>query len=213
MARFRRGNPLALAVLAFLSERPMHPYEIGQLLRQRGNAETIKINYGSLYTVVQSLEKHGLVEVAGVQRQGNRPERTVYALTDPGRAELHEWLTELVSVPAKEYPLFGAALSLMGVLGPDEVCELLTSRAAELEVRAAGVRGVAEGLGTKLPRLFLVETEYQAHMMAAEAAWVRGLVKEIESGSLDGVEEWRQMRATGEVPEKWKDLEEPGTDT
>ncbi|WP_419993558.1 helix-turn-helix transcriptional regulator [Streptomyces boninensis] len=212
MARFRRGNPLALAVLAFLSERPMHPYEIGQLLRQRGNSETIKINYGSLYTVVQSLEKHGLVEVAGVQRQGNRPERTVYALTDAGNAELHEWLAELVGEPVKEYPVFGAALSLMGVLGPDEVVELLTTRAEHLEVRAAGGRGVAEGLAEKLPRLFIVEAEYQAHMMAAEAAWVRGLAKEIASGSLDGVEEWRQLRDTGEVPEKWKRLEEPETD-
>src|SRR5437899_3284101 len=109
-ARRKLSNPLALAVMVFLGERPMHPYEIARLLRQRGKEHTIKINYGSLYTVVQNLEKHGFVEVAGVQRQGNRPERTLYGLTAEGRIEMHDWLADLVAVPAKEYPAFEAAL-------------------------------------------------------------------------------------------------------
>jgi DNA-binding PadR family transcriptional regulator len=212
MAQRKLGNPLALAVLAFLDERPMHPYEIAQLLRQRAKGETIKINYGSLYTVVRSLEKHGYVEVAGVQRQGNRPERTVYSLTEAGRAEMHDWLAELVSAPAKEYPLFAAALSLIGVLGPDEAVELLASRAEVLEVQAAALRGVVDGISRKLPRLFVIETEYQAHMLEAEAVWVQGLVKEIESGALEGVAEWRRLRETGEMPEDWRNLEDDVTD-
>jgi len=71
--RRKLSNPLALAVMVLLSERPMHPYEIAQTLRQRGKEHSVKINFGSLYTVVQNLEKHGCVEVAEVQRKATVP--------------------------------------------------------------------------------------------------------------------------------------------
>src|SRR5689334_2649094 len=81
MRRRKLRNPLALAVLATLWQKPMHPYEIAQTLRRQGKDSSTKINYGSLYTVVQSLEKLGFVEITDVERQGNRPERTVYGIT------------------------------------------------------------------------------------------------------------------------------------
>jgi DNA-binding PadR family transcriptional regulator len=206
--RRKLSNPLALAVLAFLAERPMHPYEIAQLLRQRGKEHSIKINFGSLYTVVQNLEKHGFVAAAGVQKRGNRPERTVYAITDTGREEMHDWITEIVAVPRREYVHFEAALSLLGVLPPDEAVEALQTRLARQEIAAAGLRGALAKLYETLPRVFVIETEYQAHMLEAEAVWLRGLLKELEDGSLGGVEEWRGWHETGEMPAEWQDLEE-----
>ncbi len=42
------SNPLALAVLACLHERPMHPYEMASTMRERGKEQSIKLNYGGL---------------------------------------------------------------------------------------------------------------------------------------------------------------------
>ena len=104
MTRRRKvDNPLALAVLVLTAERPMHPYEMAQVLRERGKHTSINIKRGSLYTVVRSLQRHGLIEATGTFRQGRRPERTVYALTDAGRAETRDWLRELIAVPEKEF--------------------------------------------------------------------------------------------------------------
>ncbi|MEU9468694.1 PadR family transcriptional regulator [Streptomyces avermitilis] len=206
--RRKLSNPLALAVMVLLTEKPMHPYEIAQTLRRRGKDTTTKINYGSLYTVVQNLEKHGFVEVAEVQRQGNRPERTLYGITDAGREEATEWLSDLLAVPAREYPIFETALSLLGVLHPDEVTRLLDERLTQLEVQVASARGGLEKLYETLPRLFLVETEYQLHMVEAQAEWVRGFLRELHDGSLAGVEAWRRFHETGEIPPGFQDLEE-----
>ena len=85
MTRRRVANPLALAVLCCLTERPMHPYEISTALRSRGKELSIKLNYGSLYSVVESLQKHGLIRSVEKTREGRRPERTVYEITDAGR--------------------------------------------------------------------------------------------------------------------------------
>src|SRR5215813_5672818 len=94
------SNPLALAVLACLFERPMHPYEMATTLRERGKEHSIKLNYGSLYTVVDNLAKHGLIEAVEARREGRRPERTVYRLTSAGGEELDDWMAELLAVPA-----------------------------------------------------------------------------------------------------------------
>ncbi|WP_330353315.1 PadR family transcriptional regulator [Streptomyces chartreusis] len=203
LRRRKLSNPLALAVLTTLWQKPMHPYEIAQTLRQQGKDVSTKINYGSLYTVVQNLEKHGFVEVTEVQKQGNRPERTVYGLTEAGREEMTEWLSDLMAVPAKEYPIFETALSLMGALPPDEVVRLLEERVKALEVQAASGRGALEKLYETLPRLFLVEAEYQLHMVEAQTEWVRGFLEEIRKGTLPGVEPWRRYHETGEMPQEF----------
>jgi DNA-binding PadR family transcriptional regulator len=97
MAKRRKvGNLLALSLLTLLTERPMYPYEMAAALRERGKDNAIKINWGSLYTVVQNLEKHGFIEAVQVAREGRQPERTTYQITDAGRAELKDWLRELL---------------------------------------------------------------------------------------------------------------------
>src|SRR5215831_16621691 len=126
--RRRRTNPLALAVLSCLYEKPMHPYEVAQTLRTRAKQDSIRLNFGSLYNVVDGLAAAGMIEPVETIREGRRPERTVYAITDAGSRELTEWLSELLSVPVKEYLQFEAALSLIGALPPDEVGDLLEQR-------------------------------------------------------------------------------------
>ena len=104
MARPSRSNPLALAVLVSLYEKPMHPYEVAQTLRHRAKQESVRLNYGSLYAVVESLEKKGLIKATGTVRDGKRPERTIYQITDDGAREMNEWMTELISVPGQGVP-------------------------------------------------------------------------------------------------------------
>src|SRR5712691_5801363 len=103
MAKKRKvGNLLALAVLSYLTQRPMHPYELSRMLRDHGDARSIKFNHGSLYMVVQQLDRAGFITKQETTRDGQRPERTVYALTDAGRDEFHDWLSELVERPQHE---------------------------------------------------------------------------------------------------------------
>nr|WP_202533394.1 PadR family transcriptional regulator [Streptomyces sp. SID4923] len=194
--------------MVLLAERSMHPYEIAQTLRRRGKQHSVKINFGSLYTVVQNLEKHGYVEVTGVQRQGNRPERTLYGLTEAGRAEMLHWLSDLIAVPAEEYPVFETALALLPALPPEEVGELLADREQAQIVRAAALRGVLAQLGGSLPRVFVVETEYQLHMLEAELEWIATFRQEIGEATISGIEEWRSFHETGEVPQDWQDLDD-----
>jgi DNA-binding PadR family transcriptional regulator len=193
MARAYRSNPLALAVMICLYERPMHPYEVSTTLRQRQKHESIRLNYGSLYAVVDSLEKRGLIVATGTQRTGRLPERTIYELTDAGHVEMHDWLTELVSTPVKDYPGFEAALTFLPALPPGDVVNLLRERAQRLEIelaQTASARDLVEKRG--LPRLFWTEAEFHQVLREAELRYVRELVDDIENGTLGGLAWWRE---------------------
>src|SRR4051794_20993432 len=73
-----KPSPLGLMILALLSERPMHPYEMQRLMVARGDDRVVRVQRGSLYPAVERLEQAGLVEADTVERSGKRPERTVY---------------------------------------------------------------------------------------------------------------------------------------
>ena len=195
-AKRKVANPLALAVLACLFEKPMHPYEMATTMRERHKDESIKLNYGSLYTVIGALQRHRLIEPQETGREGNRPERTVYRIADAGRLELIDWLSELIVEPAHEYTQFEAGLSLLPVLPPDDARALLAQRCSrierELEEAKATRKFVAE---RKIPRLFSIESEYRWRLREAELLWVKELIAEIENGALDGLAMWRDFHA------------------
>jgi DNA-binding PadR family transcriptional regulator len=187
-----RSNPLALAVLGCLYERSMHPYEMATTMRNRAKHESIKLNYGSLYTVVESLQRRGLIEPVETVREGRRPERTVYAITQAGRVEFVDWLSELIGVPVKEYTQFEAGLSLLAALPPDDAVAMLEQRRMQLAMALRQMRSVlALAAEEGLPRLFSIEAEYRVALHEAELEWVEKLIGEITNESLDGLDIWR----------------------
>jgi len=186
MARRKIANPLALAVLGLLQERPMHPYEMAATLRERHKDSSFKINSGSLYDTVEALARESWIEPVETVRDGRRPERTVYTFTALGRREFLAWIDELIAVPVPEYPKFIAAVSYLGALGPDRACEALAQRAEHLgrrieDTEAALAATVGSG---RVPRLFMIEVECALHSWEAELAWTRRTIAEIRDGTL-----------------------------
>ncbi|MFJ9363373.1 PadR family transcriptional regulator [Nocardia sp. NPDC101769] len=192
---FRRVNPLALAVLVQLWERPMHPYQISQTLKQRGKDGSVRINYGALYPVVESLLNQGFIEVVGAEQDGNRPARTVYRITPDGVVEMRDWLRAWISEPEKEYPRFMAALSFLPALGPDEAVALLRRRVTVLDKQIAEIRTATDAVVSWLPEVLLIEGNYEMHMLTADRDFTAALAARIESDELGGIEGWRTMAA------------------
>jgi DNA-binding PadR family transcriptional regulator len=206
--RRKVGNLLALSLLSLLAQKPMYPYEMAQTLRARGKEQNFKINWGSLYTVVQNLEKYGFIEAAVTEREGRQPERTTYQITDPGLAELRDWLSELLSVPEDDRGGFVTALSEAGILPPDAVIGLLTSRLATLDKANASQQADLKSWSERLPRVLLIEGEYQLAMRTAQAGWLRGLLGELVAGTISGMDGWRYLHETGKPSPEFAELDE-----
>jgi DNA-binding PadR family transcriptional regulator len=203
MSTRRVSNPLALAVLSCLAERPMHPYEMASTMRERHKDDAIKLNYGSLYSVIEALCRHQLIVAKETVKDGKRPERTIYELTEGGQYELYDWLSELLAQPMKEFTRFEAGLSLMAVLPPQKAVALLQHRVEMLEIDIAKAKSVLTYTkGEKLPRLHVIDREYHTMALEAERTWTRALIAEIAADTLDGMEEWHSWHPEPGKPAK-----------
>lgn len=190
------ANPVAMATLGALLERPMHPYQLARILAERG----VPVNRGSLYDTVEAMARAGWIEPQTSEREGVRPPRTPYALTEIGQAELVRRLDAQVRRPRPEFPEFLGAISHMGVLGPKRAAEALTERAERLAGMIAGLEARVE-LAVRdedVPRLFVIEAEYAVVMLRAEQGWVVALIDEISSGRLP----WPRPRRHGKKARK-----------
>jgi DNA-binding PadR family transcriptional regulator len=195
MARRREvGNLLALAVLSYLTQKPMHPYELGRTLREHGDARSIKFNHGSLYMVVHQLEKAGYVVEQETTRAGGRPERTVYAITDAGRKEQQDWLRELVEMPQHEYPQFVAALAFIAALPPEDAVELLGRRLRRLATQRTEIRGLVDTtLAAGVHPLFLVEEDLRLALLDTESEFVERLIEQITHPDTGWGQQWAEF--------------------
>ncbi|MFJ6621718.1 PadR family transcriptional regulator [Kitasatospora sp. NPDC091335] len=181
MAKRRKvSNPLALAVLAELTIEPMHPYEMGRRLKEQGKDRNIKYNRSSLYMVVEQLRKAGFVAERETVRDTQRPERTVYALTEEGTAELGDWMRELVAEPQHEYPAFGVALCLLAALPIEESAQLLARRLEALDARIEASRAMLHEVGgMDVHPMFVVEEDYALALLEAERRYTEHLIGQL----------------------------------
>lgn len=181
-----RRSTLALTVLALLQYKPLHPYGIQQLIKQWGKDQVVNVSQrASLYRVIERLQDAGLIRVLETARDHAYPERTVYEITDAGRAEARVWLLEMLAEPERGFPEFPAALSHLLMLTRQEMLDALERRgsalAAALERYDAALASQAE---RQLPRITALETEYLRAITAAEAQWVRLVTGDLRAGRL-----------------------------
>ncbi len=193
MTRQFRRSPIALAVLALLREAPMHPYRMQRLIKERGKDQVINVEQrASLYQTISQLLRAGLIAIAETSREEGFPERTVYKLTEQGHHTALNWLREMLSTPAQEYPEFPAAVSLLPLLRPDDALGQLEIRAATLAGQIADIQAEVEAQAGSLPRLFLLESEYMQRVLEAELKWVRSISADLRSGRLTWDASWVQ---------------------
>ena len=185
MPRSAPLTPLGISALSLLVEEPMHPYEMYQLLMARHEDRLVKVRPGTLYHAVGRLEERGLVETAGTDREGNRPERTTYRITPAGREALTVRLQDMLAEPVNEYPSFPLAVAEAYNLPAAVVLELLDRRLVLLQGQLEFLqKGEAAVLKKDVARKYWIDLEYQQTMLRSEMGWIRSLQDQLRSGEL-----------------------------
>jgi DNA-binding PadR family transcriptional regulator len=192
-----RRSALGLIVLWLLSQKPLHVYGMQKLLEAEGKGRVVNVrSRASLYQALERLMRLGLVEVSETVRVAGYPDRIVYAITDPGREAAREWLRAMLRDTGEEFPEFVAAVSLVFALSPDDARAQLEQRERRLAGELAETEAAMTDVPPGLPRLFVLEEEYRRAMLAAELAWLRGVIDDLREQRLHWTEEWlREIEA------------------
>jgi DNA-binding PadR family transcriptional regulator len=176
-------TPMGVMVLALLREGDMHPYEMVRLMRTRRDDRLLTITNGTLYHTVARLQRAGLLDEVGIDRDGNRPERTTYTLTDAGLDALVGWLRRELSRIDRPSD-FRVALAEAHNLERDDVIESLRIRRAALgEAHVLHRDGLAGARTRKAPEQVLVEFERQEVLLEAELRWLDSLLTRLEAAA------------------------------
>ncbi|MCH5584886.1 PadR family transcriptional regulator [Shimazuella sp. AN120528] len=186
-----KKSPIALAILCLLIEEPMHPYRMQQLIKERGKEEVINVRHRtSIYQTIDRLYRDGAITVQGKKSNEGKPDLIVYEVTEEGRKAAYTWTREMLSVPKKEFLEFPAAISFLMLLKPKEVLEDLKKRASALEDMLNQIDMQLQMVRNEIPRLFLLETEFQRTLVVAELEWVRSIVDEIQTKKIYWDKDW-----------------------
>ncbi|GAA4072653.1 hypothetical protein GCM10023065_28800 [Microbacterium laevaniformans] len=179
-----RLTPLGVMVLALLREDDMHPYEMIRLMRHRHDDRIVSVTNGTMYHTVARLEKSGLLAEVGVDRDGNRPERTTYTLTDAGHEVVQDWVR-------RELPLldrhveFRVALAEAHNLPREDVVALLSTRREQLaRARDELADGIAHARESKtgpasVIEQYLIEIDRERALLAADHDWLADLLERL----------------------------------
>ncbi|WP_240913376.1 PadR family transcriptional regulator [Paenibacillus favisporus] len=199
-----KKSPVALAILCFLIEEPMHPYRMQQLIKERGKDEVINVRHRtSIYQTIDRLHRDHAIAIHEKKKNEGKPDFIVYEITDMGRNAAYSWIREMLSTPAQEFLEFPAAISFLALLTPEEVVSLFTQRLGTLQNTLAGLEEQMQTqMSTGLPRLFLLESEYQGAVLRAEMEWLQSVIADIQSHKLKwSMEELRNIaRQLGNHP-------------
>jgi DNA-binding PadR family transcriptional regulator len=175
-------TPLGVSVLALLRERPMHGYEMFQTLVTRREDRIVKVRPGSLYHVVYRLAQENLIRPTATGRDGNRPERTTFEITDAGLGALTDRVRELVATPVNEFPRFVAGLAEIHNLDRETAVAAVRSRVAALEADAAEISSVRDA--GSAPAMYLTALDYLLATTRSKLDWLREFADALESGRL-----------------------------
>ena len=174
-------TPLAVSGLALLAERPMHPYEMYQLMLERHEDRFVKVRPGSLYHAVERLHADELVEATGTEREGNRPERTTYAITAKGRAAVTARVRELISQPVREFPHFPLALSEAHNIPVEDATADLRQYVEALDADITDIDTLlrtARQAGKE--ETYLMGADYLLTISIAQRDWIQQLLTRLE---------------------------------
>jgi DNA-binding PadR family transcriptional regulator len=181
-----KSSPLSLTVLSLLHYQPLHPYGIQRLIKQWGKDQVVNVSQrASLYRTIERLLAAGLIEVRETERDQQYPERTVYEVTEAGRAATRAWLLEMLAKPKQEFPEFPAALSFLVMLTPEETLKVFSERAESLRASLREIDAImAVEAEHRLPRVTMLETEYQRVTTSAQLAWLDAVIADLRAGRL-----------------------------
>jgi DNA-binding PadR family transcriptional regulator len=178
-------TPLGIAVLELLHEKPMHPYEMTQLMRERYVNMRVNVKAGSLYHTVERLHRDGLIEIVDTQRDGRRPERTVYGMTQTGLDEFTQRGRELLGDLVEEFPAYLSGLAVIDELGQESSVIELDHRVTRLRAAVAADQAVLQRLtedGT--PPIYWLDWRYKCDHRKFELEWTERLLDDLRSGRL-----------------------------
>lgn len=171
-----------LMLLGLLASRSMHGYEIAELLDQPRMQSWVRLGRTSIYYALGRLESKGYVSKHS-ERQGGKPERIVYSITDLGRSSFISGLEDALGSGEGQTDEFDIALFFSSRLDAPRTQDRIETRLAELESQAQGLALVSQESGAKSDGELMLVLEHRLAVLKADIDFLSKYVAMLASGT------------------------------
>jgi DNA-binding PadR family transcriptional regulator len=141
----------------------------------------LDLEVGTLYYAIRQLEKEGAIVAVAEERVARGGMRTIYRITDKGRAEFQDgFFRQFEEDGPVSQTLYGALL-LLHCVDRARLAEAIRGRIARLDDLIAKLGPVREEMGPSLPtggRHLLRHIERQRRL---DREWLQGLLADVEA--------------------------------
>jgi DNA-binding PadR family transcriptional regulator len=172
-----------LVILGLLRQQPLHGYEIKQIIEEHMGDWT-SIAFGSIYFALGKLEEEDFAEKAATEKVGGRPSRSIYQITEAGRAEFLRLLRQVWTGVERHYFALDIALAFAEALPVEEIKGHLRGRIAQLEgiMQHLEEHQAEQMAHEKVPRMAAAVFDHSRAHFKAELAWTTDLLDQMERG-------------------------------
>lgn|SRR5690348_7793196 len=176
-----------LLVLGVLHRGDFHPYEIKRRLEAAMVECYIDVDVGTLYYGVRQLEKEGLIEAVAQERVARGGMRTIYRITDKGRAEFRKGLHRQLEMEGPVGQTLYGALLFLHLADAQTVRQAVRRRIARLDELIAKLEPIREELAPKVStggEHLLRHIEKQRRL---DRDWLKALLADIDANGIRDV--------------------------
>ena len=183
-----------LLILGLLMEKARHPYEIRQMIKARNWDHVFQLKDGSLYYAVDQMKQEGFIEITETipVPGNNRPDKTVYTITELGKTAFLERLYDKLELDAyPQHPLF-IGLPFAGHADQRVMEQILVRKMKTCEQRVTRLKGVLELKGDTIPLGARHLIQGMIRFSETESEWLADVLKDAQAGKLSSCGEHEQ---------------------
>jgi DNA-binding PadR family transcriptional regulator len=172
-----------LVILGLLQRQQLYGYEIKHIIEDHMGDWT-NIAFGSIYFALSKLAKDGMIEKVATEKEGNRPSRSVYQITESGKQEFLNLLREAWSDLEQQYFSIDVALSFSQALPLQEIEGYLQQRLLQVEsiLEHLDSHQGEQMVRQEIPRVANYIFEHSRVHYQAELEWTRDLLEKVKQG-------------------------------
>lgn len=177
-------STLTAMILGLLSEGERHGYDLLRYMEERGMLRWTRASKVGVYKALARLEEEGCL-ASWTEKEGNLPQRRVYAITAAGEARLQDLLYSLCS--SREPLRLDAAVGVafLSRLEPGEACGALRQRREFLAGQAKRLAREREMMKGFADDTFLDILTREQSMYREELRWLGRIIARIENEGAD----------------------------
>jgi len=175
-------SSVQLFVLDELERGEAYGYQLGARAREDRTQLWTRVGNSPIYSALKALRRHGLIEAVRTDTTDTRPDRIMYAITEPGRAALFQLRDNGLRAAVLRVDPFDAALVRAGPLSGADLRDLVVRRHADYTAQHAALTGQLQGPGGIAGHLSPIERHVINHLLArlaTEITWHEELLADL----------------------------------